>query len=218
MAVETGVGALRVLRVVSVALLVLAMASARVYVGGLRENAKARESLAAGDVTEAITAYDRSLHWYLPGSPTVREAAASLIDIAHKSEYEKDLDTALRSWRVLRSGFYAATWLTVPGQKIIAQADTEIARLVGVAAELVRPGSGPEAQMREMAILKAPVGPNPAWSSLAVLAFFGWIASVVGFIFRAFGPTDEFFRRPAVLWGFLFVTSYALWMISLARA
>lgn len=208
----------RVISYLALGALVPAMIAARVFVGGWQENAKATDALAAGDVTEAITAYDRSLHWYLPGSPTVKTAAGALIEIARKAEYDGDVETALRAWRVLRSGFYGSRWLVTPGRGVIDEADRNIARLVSAKAEAATPGAGAAAFDREMAVLTKPSGPHQGWAMLAVLGFFGWVACAIGFIVKAFGPTDEFHRRPALAWGACFLAAYALWLIALGRA
>jgi hypothetical protein len=194
---------------------VLFMIAGRVFVGGLVEDSKAGDALRTGDATEAITAYDRSLHWYLPGSPTVTRAVQGLSGIARKAEAEGDNETALRAWRVLRSGLYGSEWLFVPRKDVINLCDKEISRLVSLkAAEPERD----EAFRREMSILKKPVGPKKGWSVAALAGFFGWIASAVFFIFRAFGPNGEFHRRPAWIWGLIFLISYGIWMASLVNA
>jgi len=208
----------KVFRYAGFALIVILMVAGRVLVGGFHEDAKAREALAQGDVTEAITAYDRSLHWYLPGSPTVARAARGLKGIAGDAEGRADPETALRAWRVLRSGMYASRWLFTPGKNVIAECDGNIARLVADKAAKINPEKRQAAFDRETAVLKQRVGPSVGWSLAAIAGFFGWIASVILFIIRAFGPGEEFHRRAALILGAAFVLSYALWMIALSKA
>ena len=206
--------------IVTVAL-VLVMVVVRVLVGGFHENRLARNFLAEGDVVEAITAYDRSLHWYLPGSPTVADAASQLELIARDAEKMGDMETALRCRRVLRSGFYVSRWIVQPGKEIIDRCDENIAKLVSQKAEAMNPGdpkAGRIAYEKEMAILKKEIGPSTVWSLAALTGFFGWIFFAVLFIFKAFGKRREFYRRSALIYGFFFVAAYALWMISLSKA
>ncbi len=213
---------MRVGYVIAIAVvLVFVMVAVRVLVGGFHEDRMANQYLAEGNVVEAITAFDRSMHWYLPGSPTVARAAIGLEDIARKAESADDIETALRAWRVLRSGFYGARWIVQPGKQTIALCDENIARLVAVKVAAAHPedaGAGQFAYEKEMAILTKKVGPNVAWSMAALAGFFGWIIFAGMFIFKAFGRQREFYRRPAVIYGLCFLAAYALWMISLSRA
>ena len=206
---------LKYLQYIVLVLIVVAMVAGRVLVGGWHEDGIARERLAKGDVTEAITAYDRSLHWYLPGSPTVTRAISGLTRIAQSEESRGDAENALRAWRVLRSGLYGSEWLLTPRTDIIAACDREIARLVSLK---VPEPDRPAAYDKEMNILKKPSGPRLGWSILALAGFFSWTVGVVWFIFKAFGPKDEFYRKPAILIGLFIIAAYALWMIALSRA
>jgi hypothetical protein len=201
--------------------LVAAMIVVRVLVGGFHEDRLARNYLDDGNIAEAISAFDRSMHWYLPGSPTVARAVTGLEDIAKRAEKQGDNETALRAWRVARSGFYGAKWIVQPGKDIIARCDKNIARLVAekvAASNLQDPEAGRKAYEKEMAILTKEVGPSVAWSLAALVGFFGWIACAGLFIFKAFGKKREFHRRPALIYGLLFLAAYALWMIALSQA
>ncbi|MBZ0272361.1 hypothetical protein K8I61_10010 [bacterium] len=208
----------KILMAGAVVLAALAMIVARVAVGGAVELREARAHQQAGDITEAIWAYDRALHWYLPGSPTVRASVDALRTIARDAEASGDPETALWAWRVMRSAMYAARGLVQPGRDVIGEANVEIARLVGEKVGAGDPQKNAEAREMEMAILTREVGPNTAWSLVATLAFFGWIGLAVLFIFRAFGPKDAFFRRPALFIGAAFLAVYVIWMLALSRA
>jgi len=56
------------------------------------------------------------------------------------------------------------------------------------------------------------------WSIVVVTALTGWIASTLGFIFRAFPARGQFEARPALIWGVLMVASFAVWIVGLLNA
>ncbi|MCB9475381.1 MAG: hypothetical protein H6685_00805 [Deltaproteobacteria bacterium] len=204
-----------VLILVAIALLMIVV---RVLVGGVRENRVAGQYLAQGNIPEAMAAYDRSLHWYLPLSPTFSTAIDGMRSIAEDAEKSGDVETAVVAWRLLRSGMYANEWWILPHKSLVAEADERIARLVA------KQGAGGDASreeqiyQKEFALLTKQVGPNKAWAFLAVVAFFGWVAAVLFFIAKAFGPKDEFHRRPAAIYGGVFLVAYAVWMVALSNA
>lgn len=82
-----------------------------------------------GDYVGAVAGYEAALHMYLPGHPSMERAARQLWLLGESNERLGDVNRALIAFRALRSSFYAATWLTTPGQEWIARCDRKIARL-----------------------------------------------------------------------------------------
>jgi len=82
-----------------------------------------------GDFIGAVAGYEAALHMYIPSHPTMEKAARQLWILGETSERQGDVNRALIAYRALRSSFYAAKWLTTPGQKWISKCDEKIAAL-----------------------------------------------------------------------------------------
>lgn len=82
-----------------------------------------------GDFTAAVAGYESAIHMYIPFNGTVEKSARQLWKIAEASERQGDITRALIAYRALRSSFYAARWLVVPGLDWIARCDAKIAAL-----------------------------------------------------------------------------------------
>jgi predicted membrane-bound spermidine synthase len=54
-----------------------------------------------------------------------------------------------------------------------------------------------------------------AWSVIAIIMFWGWVASSLLFIFKAFPRLGVFQSRPALVWGAVSVLCATVWMIAL---
>jgi hypothetical protein len=59
---------------------------------------------------------------------------------------------------------------------------------------------------------------SEAWSVIAIIMFWGWVASCLLFIFKAFPRLGVFQSRPALIWGVASVLCASLWMIALRLA
>jgi hypothetical protein len=56
------------------------------------------------------------------------------------------------------------------------------------------------------------------WPLLTVLAFWGWVGAVVGFILSAFPAGGVFCPVPARRWGSLCLLLFALWIVAMSQA
>jgi hypothetical protein len=59
---------------------------------------------------------------------------------------------------------------------------------------------------------------NDFWSIILLLGLFGWIASTLLFIFKAFPSREEFLGRHAVTWGGCVFVSFVIWIVGLLNA
>jgi hypothetical protein len=60
--------------------------------------------------------------------------------------------------------------------------------------------------------------PNDIWSIVIIASLSVWIASTMGFIFRAFPARGQFEARLALKWGVAVVVSFAVWIVGLLNA
>jgi hypothetical protein len=59
---------------------------------------------------------------------------------------------------------------------------------------------------------------NEFWAIVAISAFWAWVLSSIGFIFKAF-PRKQFFdSRSAVIWGGVLAISFCTWLIGMLNA
>ncbi len=97
---------------------------------GLGEEARLRNDFAG-----SVAGYESAIHMYIPRDPAIEKAARQLWSIAEANERLGDVDRALIAYRALRSAFYSATWLKIPGTDWIARCDKKIATLVPLQRE-----------------------------------------------------------------------------------
>jgi len=93
------------------------------------------EAFRRGDFTAAVAGYESAIHMYVPFNPVIDHAARQLWSIAELNERQGDVSRALIAYRALRSSFYAAKWLTTPGQDWIARCDRKIKTLAPLQRE-----------------------------------------------------------------------------------
>lgn len=93
------------------------------------------EAYQRGDFTAAVAGYESAIHMYIPFHPLIDQSARQLWRIAELNERQGDVNRALIAYRALRSSFYAAKWLTTPGQEWIARCDIKIKTLVPLQRE-----------------------------------------------------------------------------------
>lgn len=60
--------------------------------------------------------------------------------------------------------------------------------------------------------------PNEFWSIIIIASLTVWIASTLGFIFKAFPARGQFEARPALKWGIVVVVSFTIWIVGLLNA
>ncbi len=195
-----------------------------VYVGvqGYREYHKAATARIAGDLPEAITHYQRSIKWYLPGAPYVNRAADELWEVGVEAEKKGDRETALTAFQELRSSFYAARSFYTPGKEWIEKCNQKIAVLMAQweasSSERKEKASLEELRQKHLDILTQKDRPDYFWSVVREVGFFGWVGAVIGFIIQVFQGEKGFVVRRALGWGGLFLISYAIWIIGMLKA
>ncbi|NVL90205.1 MAG: hypothetical protein HWN69_04305 [Desulfobacterales bacterium] len=212
---------IRPLKVISVAVglcfVVLVMIWARAFYGSTRAYHEGEAYFKKHQYIKAITFFDRSIHWYTPFNPYVRQSAERLWEISFQAEQQGDIRLALIAARTIRRGFYAARSFYAPGKEWISRCNTRIASLM-TAKEME--GRRQEGKMSVSSAGQKDPAPNIVWTLILEMGFLGWIGSVIGFL--VYGLTGERIpglrSRPAILWGVMVIIFYTLWIIGMMRA
>ncbi len=199
----------------------LAMVTMRVAWSGGGAHRSGLAAAGAQDWDRAIELLSRSARWYLPGSPRVREALTTLGAIGASREAAGDIPTALAAWREVRRSIRAVRSMWLPNADLAPQADRRIAHLMAGQHEANRagdPASFDERKREHLALLEMDKSPDPWWSLLVVLAFFGWVGGGAAFAFRAWDEEGAFQPGPALTWGGVIAGCLALWILGMTWA
>jgi hypothetical protein len=84
---------------------------------------------ARGDLLTALSGYEAAIHFHTPFSPLVNRSAERIWAIAEAAERKGDITLSLIAYRALRSSFYAARSLYLPGQRWITACNERIVAL-----------------------------------------------------------------------------------------
>lgn len=165
---------------------------------------------------KAITFFDRSIHWYAPFNPYVRQSAQRLWEIGLHAEQEGDIRLALIATRNIRRGFYAARSFYTPGKDWITKCDKKITSLMAKELE----GQQREGKVAVPSATQKDAEPDIFWTLILEVGFLGWIGGVIGFLIHALtrGGPPQLKARPAILWGLMVIIFYTLWIIGMTRA
>lgn len=211
-----------ILKITAICFFLLFLVVGYVGIQGYREHQKAEVAKAEGDLTAAITHYQRSIKWYLPGAFYVAKAAGGLWQVGMEAERKGDNEIALVAYQELRSAFYAARSFYTPGTEWIERCNQKIAALMAQweasSAKQKATLSIETLRQKHMAILSQKGRPDYFWSIVLELGFFGWVGAVAGFIMQVFQGKKGFVIRRAWGWGGLFLISYLLWIIGMLKA
>lgn len=190
-------------------LIFLLMVLVRVYIGSASEYRKAEEAMKSGDKISAVNHYGRSIKWYAPLSPWVRQSIDRLWEMGEGSSYDEDPDGAVYAIRILRSSLYAARGPFTPFKSKIKRADEWL-------VDYLTKGDKKLDRKDVEEDLTSETGPNRWWSFAVGVGFVGWILSVFAFIFFVF-PEGKSVINPkrAVLLGIVVGVFYCLWICGL---
>ncbi len=111
---------------VLILLLLLVMVWVKTYAEGRHYYQEGEKDFAAGDLKNAITDFETSIHMYTPLAGYVPKSAQRLWEIGQGFEGAGQFDWALIAFRSLRSSFYAVRSFYTPYQEWIDRSDAEI--------------------------------------------------------------------------------------------
>jgi hypothetical protein len=189
--------------------------------GARDEYTQGTAALQEGHYAQAITHFNRALHWYSPGSAVVLKSIEALWQIGIEAQSRGDYRLSLDAFQTLRSGLYSARSFYTPYPEWISRCDEQIATAYARHPAPPFSESPPaiEARKKEMLdILKTPTAPDVTWSLLCESGFIGWIACTIGFILRVFATPKGFHPQRAFVWGGLVICFYALWILGMLNA
>jgi hypothetical protein len=214
----------RYMRVITLVLGLLAIALIMLWVralyGSIQAYHQGEAYLRANQYIRAITFFDRSIRWYAPLNPYVRQSAQQLWKIGLKAEQQGDVRLALIATRTMRRGFYAARSFYTPGTECIKKCDAKINELMGVEQSKkealggqARPGKSEFATLEQ-------IRPSTFWSIIVEIGFLGWVGSTVAFIvFACKGHRKaKLLALPGLGWASLALFFFALWIIAMMKA
>ena len=169
---------------------------------------------------EAITFFDRSLHWYTPHNPYVQKSAERLWDITLQAEQKGDIRLALIAARTIRRGFYAVKSFYTPGKIWINKCDLKINELVRLEGQQEEIQDAPDQQDKPIREGQKSRPPSTLWSIIVEIGFMGWIGSAIGFIMFAY-KGDRKVKLSAyqgVAWASLALIFFVLWIVGMMKA
>jgi tetratricopeptide (TPR) repeat protein len=211
-----------IIKIIAMGLFLLLLVVVYVGVQGYREYQKALTAKVEGNFAEAVTHYQRSIKWYLPGAPHVSGSAQALWEIGEAAQERGDREMALTAFQELRSSFYAVRSFYTPGKDWIEKCNQKIAVLMAqwetTSSERKEKASLEDLKQKHLDILTKKDRPDYFWSVVLEVGFFGWVGAVVGFIMQVFQGEKGFVVRRALGWGSLFLISYATWIIGMLKA
>ena len=202
-------------------ILFLLLVFAKVTINARSEYQEGNKFFRAKDYKQAIIHFNRAIHWYSPGSKSVKNSIQTLWKIGTEAENQGDVNLALDAFQSITSSLYSARSFYTPHQEWIAKCENRIASIRAKQEENHPQYKGiPFEKRKEEAIkiLRMKTGPNVFWSVMVEVGFLGWIGCAIGFILRVFIGVKGFNSKRAVFWGALIIFFYALWIVAMLRA
>jgi hypothetical protein len=198
------------MKTAGVILLVLLMVWGRVLYGAAEAHRQGKESLEQDRVPEAITYFDRAVHWYAPLNPWVASSAEMLWALSERAEAGGDDRLALKALNAIRSGYLAANGLLHPGRDWIRRCDERIEKLSAAAS-----GDSASAR-REGEGGRRDSSPDLFWTLALEVGLFGWIGSVIWLVL-GHGVRKRSFRG-LLKWAVLLVFFFIAWIVGMMKA
>lgn len=198
----------------------LLMVWARAFYGSVKSYEEGEVRMERGEYVEAVTFFDRSLHWYAPFNPYLDKSAHRLWQISKLAEEKGDIRLAIIAAKTLRRGFISARSFYIPGKEWIKRCDERIYRLL--ITRRLADGNG-----EKSAITKSPIlddlqvkGPDVFWTFVTLAGLLGWIGSTVCLI--ALGsktaPKRSVFTFSNLKWVIFWAVFFALWILGMMKA
>jgi hypothetical protein len=193
----------------------------KIIISSDREYHLAEEQLAQNKISTAINHYERALHWYLPFSQTPYAAAEKLWEITQNQQTQNQKEEALKTYRILRAAFYSIRSIYTPGKKWIHRCNEKISHIMAtrfIDSQKMSKITFSEKKSQYMILLETERRPFIFASIVNEIGFFGWIASVLFFIFKALSPQGNIKKGPAILFFSTFLFFYSIWVWGLFNA
>ncbi len=168
----------------------------------------------------AVREYDTAMHFYTPWSPYIERSAKKLWQIGEMFEKQGRLDWANIAYSSIRSSFYSSRSLYTPGKDWINKCDDKIADLnvkMLIKDGSIKPEEADAEKKKHLYVLKVDRAPNPFWSVLVEISFFGWIGSVIFVIFKGLSDNGKINKKFALYGVLSFLVTFAIWVAALLK-
>jgi hypothetical protein len=198
--------------VIGIAVAGLLMLWGRAFYGSAEAYRQGEESLQQNRWTQAITYFDRAIHWYAPFNPYIEKSAQKLWNLSAELEREGDHTLAVAALTSLKSGYVAASGLFTPGRDWIKRCEDRIEFLCKHDS---RGGQVATEQHKEKG-LQTTAAPSLLWTFVLEIGLLGWISWILWMIvcYRK----EERALTIAVKWGGPVFLFYALWILGMTQA
>lgn len=201
--------------VIGVAAAVLLMMWARAFYGSAEAYRQGEESLRQGRVMQAITYFDRAIHWYAPFNPYIERSAQMLWNLSETAEKSGDYTLAYAALTSLKSGYAAAAGFFTPGREWLKRCEDRM-------DILSRRGTHEESRtttrshVGEVQLQTVPPHPSVFWTVVLEIGLLGWIGWIIWMIscVRRKGRA----LTTVLKWGAPLLLFYALWIIGMMQA
>lgn len=177
---------------------------------------------AEGDVEGAIFHFRASARFYAPMLPWPEEALDELLDIGRRAEERGDYVLALSAYDAVRAGTMGARSFYTPHADKLEAANARLPEVMARAREVhptgprSKPEDRPALEERFARAVATDHAPDPLLSTLAVLAFLGFVVSLLLGVWRSLPDEGVFLRRAALRWSLAAAGCFSAWLVLLA--
>ena len=163
---------------------------------------KAEQIIAVQGIKEALPELRQAIRWRTPfpfNSPSDKAKA-----ILSKCLENLDCEYRLEALRALREGISASrSWLTINNDNLLLK------ELDNIEQDII---------VMKRVKLAFPPQYNPALQILALIAFWGWVLSILMLIWKGFNEKGEVNKKVVMLSGLSWSVFFILWLVMLRLA
>jgi hypothetical protein len=192
----------------------------RAFIGSMKNFNKGEVYYRDKQYIKAITFFDRSMHWYTPFNTYIERSAEYLWEIGNQAEEVNDEQLSLIALETIRNSFYSSRSFYSPGTGWIKRCEDKISDLVKNKNGEIFQGNDSKNNDRLYEQKMAYNDPIILWTLILEIGLFGWIGSIIGFIFFYLGTDIKINKYISTywLWIILLVFNYGLWIIGMIKA
>ncbi|MFX1297380.1 MAG: hypothetical protein ACFFD2_21310 [Promethearchaeota archaeon] len=205
--------------IVMVVILFLAL-WARAFIGSMNNFRRGEAYFYKQQYIKAITFFSRSMHWYTPFNPYIERSAEYLWEISEQSEQINDEKLSLIALETIRDSFYSSRSIYSPGINWIDKSEGEIRNIVNNRKKsMFQRNDGITENNIHVSGIEYN-DPNIFWTIILEIGMFGWIGSVICFIFFSLGVVNKSIRFIHSYWFWILVAgvNYGLWILGMVKA
>lgn len=204
--------------ILMIVLIILISVWIRAFIGAMKNYNKGKDSFDREQYIMAITFFDRSMHWYTPFNPYVERSAEYLWEISKQSEQINDKKMSIIALETIRNGFYSARSFYSPGINWIDRCETKIGSIDNSQKESILQEDNYDGKNTIYSSNMEYNDPNIFWTIILEVGLFGWIGSILGFIYFYLGADNNRYVRKYYLWILAAGVTYGLWIIGMIEA